>query len=60
MTEEIRDQLIAILARHPGGWLDNGNTDKCRCPCGYRPTIGEFHGSHVADDILSSLPGAFS
>jgi hypothetical protein len=55
MSDDVRKILIGILAHHADGWLENGIPDKCRCHCGRRGTLGEFHGTHVADDILSTL-----
>jgi hypothetical protein len=50
-----RQRLIAELDRHYGGWIDNGKLDKCRCPCGYHPMLGESHSAHVADEVLALL-----
>lgn len=52
---DLRQRLTGLLDCHYGGWIDNGKTDKCRCPCGYRPRLGESHSAHVADDILASM-----
>ena len=50
----LRLQLIALLDQHYGGWLDP-NTDRARCPCGHRPTLGESHSAHVTDEVMKKL-----
>ena len=49
-----RQALISILSLHCSGWLDNGK-DNCHCMCGHKASLGEFHGDHVADEILKAL-----
>jgi hypothetical protein len=55
MADHVRQTLTGILAYHAGGWIDNGKPDKCRCHCGHRGELGEFHGTHVADAIVAEL-----
>lgn len=47
----LTDRIAAVLNLHYGGWIDNGNTEKCHCVCGYRPTWGESHSRHVAEQM---------
>jgi hypothetical protein len=49
------DQITTVITEHYGGWIDNGNTDKAHCTCGYRPSLGEFHGRHVAERIAAAI-----
>jgi hypothetical protein len=55
MSKATRQRIIGVLAYHVGGWIDNGNPDKCRCNCGHPGQLGEFHGAHVADAIMAEL-----
>lgn len=50
-VEAVRQELL----RHAGGWIDNGNMEKCRCGCGHRPMLGEYHGDHVAEKIVANV-----
>jgi hypothetical protein len=50
------DVAIRVLARHEGGWRNNGKPDIAECwGCGYKPQLGEYHGTHVAKDLLAVL-----
>jgi len=55
MTTTARGLILAELARHFGGWIDNGKPD-AHCQCGHRGRLGEHHSRHVADAILA-IPG---
>ena len=52
---QLTDRIAAVLDLHYGGWIDNGKPDECRCPCGYRPKLGESHGAHVAAAVVEEL-----
>ena len=52
---DLTDRIAAVLDLHYGGWIDNGKPDECRCPCGYRPSLGESHGAHVAAAVVEEL-----
>lgn len=55
MSDSLRDRMLRELARHFGGWIDNGKPDS-HCQCGHRGRLGEHHSRHVADAILA-IPG---
>lgn len=55
MSDSLRDRMLRELARHYGGWIDNGKPDS-HCQCGHRGRLGEHHRRHVADAILV-IPG---
>jgi len=49
--------VVDIITRHYGGWTRNEEgVVICRgYGCNYAPKLGEFHGEHVAKDILATL-----
>ena len=50
------DLVTQVIARHEGGWRNNGNPSIAECwGCRYKPQLGEYHGAHVAKDILATL-----
>lgn len=51
----LKQQLIMVMVRHVGGWIGNGDPANTHCGCGHKGSLGEWHGSHVVDDIIATL-----
>lgn len=50
------EKAVEVMARHEGGWTRDEQGVVCRgYDCNYRPTLGEYHGLHVAKDMLLRL-----
>jgi hypothetical protein len=50
--EDTVNEIVALMAPHVGGWVNNGNPDIAHCRCGYRPRLGELHCRHVAEELV--------
>ena len=47
--------IVDIIAKHEGGWRNNGTGNATCFGCGYKGQLGEYHGTHVAKEITEKL-----